>query len=282
MIPRPNSEAPIGMIKKASTTIQNLENKSFLSFPILTGVSEGKHHLLMKVANGVMGSGYFFQATQRGIPDDVRRILKKPIAERSDAQQQRFFTFYGMQSPDYRQQAARIEQLRTQPSRMVRVELVVNGQRVAEQVIEADGSLRDVTLEAKIERSSWVTMRILPSSHTNPVFVLVDGKPIRATAPYVADWDGDGKDDLLATQSGVIWYRNIGGPGNPALQSPVTLVPKSTMPNGWMRRHDEPPKLPAGPGHFIKKPHSLGFQFLQGFIDIFHLISHVLDTFTPF
>ena len=33
-----------------------------------------------------------------------------------------------------------------------------------------------------IERSSWVALRILPSSHTNPIFVLVDGKPIRASA----------------------------------------------------------------------------------------------------
>ena len=33
----------------------------------------------------------------------------------------------------------------------------------------------------KIDRSSWVALRILPSSHTNPIFVLVDGKPIRAS-----------------------------------------------------------------------------------------------------
>ncbi len=27
--------------------------------------------------------------------------------------------------------------------------------------------------------SSWIALRIYPSSHTNPVFVMVDGKPIR-------------------------------------------------------------------------------------------------------
>jgi hypothetical protein len=31
------------------------------------------------------------------------------------------------------------------------------------------------------ERSSWLAVRILGSSHTNPVFVLVDGKSFRAS-----------------------------------------------------------------------------------------------------
>ena len=39
----------------------------------------------------------------------------------------------------------------------------------------------------KIERSSWVALRILPSSHTNPIFVLVDGQPIRASRRSV-EW----------------------------------------------------------------------------------------------
>ena len=33
----------------------------------------------------------------------------------------------------------------------------------------------------QIKQSSWVALRIYPSSHTNPVFVLVGGKPIRAS-----------------------------------------------------------------------------------------------------
>ncbi len=51
----------------------------------------------------------------------------------------------------------------------------------------ADGQLRDVAFEVPIERSSWVTMRILGSSHTNPVFVLVAGQPIRASR-HSAQW----------------------------------------------------------------------------------------------
>ena len=38
-----------------------------------------------------------------------------------------------------------------------------------------------MSFDVKIDRSSWVAMRILPSSHTNPIFVLVDDKPIRAS-----------------------------------------------------------------------------------------------------
>ncbi len=46
---------------------------------------------------------------------------------------------------------------------------------------------RPVTFDYKIDRSSWVALRILPSSHTNPIFVLVDGKPIRASRKS-AEW----------------------------------------------------------------------------------------------
>jgi len=37
------------------------------------------------------------------------------------------------------------------------------------------------------ERSSWVALRIFASSHTNPVFVEVDGQPIRASKKS-AEW----------------------------------------------------------------------------------------------
>jgi hypothetical protein len=38
-----------------------------------------------------------------------------------------------------------------------------------------------------IAQSSWVALRILPSSHTNPVFVVVGDKPIRASRRS-AEW----------------------------------------------------------------------------------------------
>ena len=74
-----------------------------------------------------------------------------------------------------------IERARIKGTRQVPVELIVNGQVAATQTVVADGEVRHYTFEIPVERSSWVAARILPSSHTNPVFVIVGGKPIRAS-----------------------------------------------------------------------------------------------------
>ncbi|GIX05388.1 MAG: hypothetical protein KatS3mg114_1257 [Planctomycetaceae bacterium] len=73
-----------------------------------------------------------------------------------------------------------IERCRLGNSRQVPLELVVNGQTVATQNIVADGRVQPVSFQQPIARSSWIALRILPSVHTNPVFVLVQGQPIRA------------------------------------------------------------------------------------------------------
>jgi hypothetical protein len=80
-----------------------------------------------------------------------------------------------------------LERARRGDARNVKVECVVNGYPVASRDITADGQINDVTFDVKIDRSSWVALRILPSSHTNPVFVLVDDKPIRASRRS-AEW----------------------------------------------------------------------------------------------
>jgi hypothetical protein len=74
-----------------------------------------------------------------------------------------------------------VERARSAASRQVRVELVVNGIPLAGKLIVADGSVQPVEFEVAIGKSSWVALRILPSSHTNPIFVLVGGAPIRAS-----------------------------------------------------------------------------------------------------
>ena len=69
----------------------------------------------------------------------------------------------------------------------VEVEWIVNGYPAAAQRMKADGTLRELTFAApKLERSSWVAARIFPSAHTNPVWVKVDGKPVRERAS--AEW----------------------------------------------------------------------------------------------
>lgn len=74
-----------------------------------------------------------------------------------------------------------IERARIGQSRTVPVELVVNGHAVERREIAADGKLNDLTFEYTPKMSSWIAVRIFPSSHTNPIFVEVDGKPIHAS-----------------------------------------------------------------------------------------------------
>jgi hypothetical protein len=80
-----------------------------------------------------------------------------------------------------------IERARQGSTRNVAVELVVNGVPVASRTLVADGNLRDLTFETSIERSSWIAVRILPSAHTNPIWALVAGRPVRVSRRS-ADW----------------------------------------------------------------------------------------------
>jgi hypothetical protein len=74
-----------------------------------------------------------------------------------------------------------IERSRLGSGRTVPVEVIVNGYPVARKVIEADGTTRSLKFDIELEHSSWVAVRIFPSVHTNPVFVEIDEKPIRAS-----------------------------------------------------------------------------------------------------
>jgi len=136
-------------------------------------VSEGKSHLLdLKVNDVAVGeNGSELRLAQ---PGSITASVKvAALLDEKPAPPRRF--------------SWNIEHARIAGTREVPVELVVNGYPVARKTIVADGKMRDVTLDAKIERSSWVAVRILPSSHSNPVFVLVDGKPIRASKQS-AEW----------------------------------------------------------------------------------------------
>ncbi|MBI3879553.1 MAG: CehA/McbA family metallohydrolase [Verrucomicrobia bacterium] len=62
-----------------------------------------------------------------------------------------------------------------------KIELIVNGRPVAAREVSADDQLHEVTFTADIARSSWVAVRQFPQLHSNPVNVLVAGKPIRAS-----------------------------------------------------------------------------------------------------
>lgn len=80
-----------------------------------------------------------------------------------------------------------VERARIKDSRKVPVELIVNGQSVETREIDADGNVQELQFNYTPTQSSWVALRIFPSSHTNPVFVEVEGQPIRASKRS-ADW----------------------------------------------------------------------------------------------
>ena len=83
------------------------------------------------------------------------------------------------ETPDRKRFVWQLEKARIDDTRSVPLELIVNGRPVKRREFVADGKLRDVSFDVPLERSSWVALRIFPSSHSNPIFVLVDGKPIR-------------------------------------------------------------------------------------------------------
>jgi hypothetical protein len=80
-----------------------------------------------------------------------------------------------------------LERARIDETRKVPLEVVLNGEPVARTEISADGSVQGVSFDVPIKKSSWVALRVYPSSHTNPVFIVVGGKPIRASKKS-AEW----------------------------------------------------------------------------------------------
>jgi hypothetical protein len=62
-----------------------------------------------------------------------------------------------------------------------RVEVIVNGRVAATRAVPADDAVHELSLTVPIEQSSWVALRQFPQLHTNPVAVIVAGKPIRVS-----------------------------------------------------------------------------------------------------
>ncbi len=96
-----------------------------------------------------------------------------------------------------------IERARIGETGDVPVEVVVNGTVVATQRLKADGVIRPLTFEVPLARSSWIAARILPSSHTNPVFAVVGGKPVRASRQS-AQWCLDAVNQCWTQKAGQI------------------------------------------------------------------------------
>ena len=61
----------------------------------------------------------------------------------------------------------------------INIELVVNGYPVDVKSISPDGSSRDIQFDLNIQKSSWVALRSFPHAHTNPIYFIIDEKPVR-------------------------------------------------------------------------------------------------------
>jgi len=143
-------------------------------------VSDGKSHLFDFSVNGVeSGTGDSEVQLDRAGPVKVTlRAAAKLDEQPNDAMRQLKYD----EKPYWALERARIG-----ASRDVPVELIVNGASVAVQKLVADGTMRTLTFNVTVDQSSWIAARIIPSSHTNPVFVTVGGKPIRASRQS-AEW----------------------------------------------------------------------------------------------
>jgi hypothetical protein len=96
-----------------------------------------------------------------------------------------------------------IERARVKGTRQVPVELIVNGQAVDKRLVDADGRIEAVEFEFQPEQSSWIAIRVFPAAHTNPIFVEVDGAPIRASKRS-AQWCLDAVDRCWESKSPLI------------------------------------------------------------------------------
>lgn len=135
-------------------------------------VSDGKSHLMdfraNDVALGVHGSELKLAAP--GKITLAARVAAR-LEEKADLEMKG--------RPAHQKPFWDIERARIGTTRNVPLEVLVNGVPVARKILAADGHGEDVSFEIGIKRSSWVALRILASSHTNPIFVIVGDKPVR-------------------------------------------------------------------------------------------------------
>ena len=143
-------------------------------------VSDGKSHLMdFKVNGQEVGSGASEIHLDRGATAHVQVNVAAYLPSVPNEAIRKL--------PPNRKPFWDLERARIGATRDVPVELVVNGVARARKIVIADGAVHPITFDIPIEKSSWIALRIAPSSHTNPIFAIVDGKPIRASRRS-AEW----------------------------------------------------------------------------------------------
>ena len=138
-------------------------------------VSDGNSHIIDFTVNGLaLGTGDS-QLSLNG--KKTLKITARVIANLPENQDELGESIAAR--PLTQQPYWNIERARIGKSRNVRVELIVNGRAVDSKEILADGRWKDISFDYPVSHSSWVAMRIFPSAHTNPIFIIMNGKPIR-------------------------------------------------------------------------------------------------------
>ncbi|MBE7172631.1 MAG: CehA/McbA family metallohydrolase [Williamsia sp.] len=160
-------------------------------------VSEGASHLIdFKVNNQLAGEGASETNISAGSSLTIQAKAAAMLPEKQDEKGRYIAARPADQFPFWN-----IERARIGSSRKVAVELICNGQVVAKQEIMADGNWNNIQFTYKPARSAWYALRINSSAHTNPVFVTVDGKPIREKKS--AEWCRDALDQCWKTKNPV-------------------------------------------------------------------------------
>lgn len=161
-------------------------------------VSDGNSHIIDFSVNG----------TEPG-RDDSRLALKQTGAVQIKARIAAYLPLKQdsasaaiAKSPLTEQPYWNIERARVGESRKVPVELVVNGKAVDTAEITADGKWNNISFSYPVTASCWMALRVYPSAHTNPVFVIVDGKPIHERRS--AEWCRQAVDQCWKMKEGNI------------------------------------------------------------------------------
>ena len=138
-------------------------------------VTDGRSHITDFSVNGVEAgtkNSLVSLKTKQSVKITANIVANLP--EQQDETGANFAKRYLTEQPYWHLERARIG-----TTRNVRVELLVNGEPVDTTEILADGKFKAINFSYPVARSSWVALRIYPSAHTNPLFIEVDGKPIR-------------------------------------------------------------------------------------------------------
>jgi hypothetical protein len=151
-------------------------------------VSEGNAHIIDFTVNGVEAGT---KNSEINLTKGTHlKITAKVAALLPEQQDQEGLAI--AQRPLDKQPYWHIERARIGKTRKLRVELIVNGNAVDTTEIIAHGAWNDISFDYVADGSSWVALRIFPSAHTNPIFVLVDNKPIHIAKS--AQWCKDALD----------------------------------------------------------------------------------------